>query len=160
MSLSHSAQAGCAMKFVVMCWFENCVWAANGAASYIPKHPTSRIIPCLRGFCLIHIEVLKRKDLVDPDSGQQKDVEPSLVATIDIIVSHRFISLNFSEMVSCETITPVKRFTVSRQCNSNRPTRSPREHPARCVQQPGTSVLKHTWMVDFQLEGLNDHPPL
>src|ERR1700736_3723974 len=92
-------------------------------------------------------DLINRHDqLVNPESGQQKDVEPSLVATIDIIVSHRFTSLNFSEMVSRETITPVKRITVSRQCNSDRPTRSPREHPARCVQQPGTSVLKHTWM--------------
>jgi len=34
---------------------------------------------------------------------------------------HRFTSLNFSATVSCETITPVERVTVSRQCNSDRP---------------------------------------
>src|ERR1700682_2618262 len=34
----------------------------------------------------------RHDQLVDPESGQQKDVEPSLVATIDIIVSHRLTS--------------------------------------------------------------------
>jgi hypothetical protein len=33
------------MKFVVMCWLENCIWAAHGAASYRSKHSTSRFIP-------------------------------------------------------------------------------------------------------------------
>src|ERR1700732_2387216 len=43
--------------------------------------------------CLGNVtDLTNRHDqLVDPDSGQ-KDVEPSLVATIDIIVSHRLTS--------------------------------------------------------------------
>src|SRR6202022_2852270 len=107
---------------------------------------------------------------------------------------------NFAATVSCETITPVKRVTVSRQCNRDRQTciesllelreraRNTSVSLSKCTcldirdsPFPGKQLInpvaagtpgalraatryirveEQPWMVDCQLEGLNDHPPL